>query len=47
MTRYRLIREIGGGGMGVVYEGRKLFGMGLETPVAIKVIRAHCAFRPS
>lgn len=42
MTRYRLISEIGGGGMGVVYEGRMLFCMGQELPVAIKVIRANC-----
>ncbi len=37
MNEYRLIREIGAGGMGVVYEARWILRGGKEIPVAVKL----------
>ncbi|MGO0122070.1 protein kinase domain-containing protein [Desulfothermobacter acidiphilus] len=42
-NRYRVIREIGSGGMAVVYEGRDLV---LDRPVTIKVLREEFARDP-
>ncbi|ACX52418.1 serine/threonine protein kinase with PASTA sensor(s) [Ammonifex degensii KC4] len=42
-NRYRLVREIGSGGMAVVYEGRDLV---LDRPVTVKVLREEFARDP-
>ncbi len=43
-NRYRLLRQIGVGGMAIVYHGRDLM---LERPVAIKVLRQDLSSDPS
>jgi hypothetical protein len=40
LRSYRIIRRLGAGGMGSVYEGRMLLPLGKEFPVAIKLMRA-------
>ncbi len=43
-NRYRLLRQIGVGGMAIVYHGRDLM---LERPVAVKVLRQDLSSDPS